>query len=143
MSTDRDQPRPDYNRLLAWLPIVTVLFLGAIQWGQFQAALGAIEALSRDVRELQIAKELLDQKLVELDRRGTERTAARDASIADVRERLKAQELITQTIQLQSAREYEGLKAELRAIREGLGLPPPSSQSTYPPAPALRPDLRG
>lgn len=143
MTTDRDPPRPDYNRLLAWLPIVGILFFGAVQWGQFQAALGALEALSEDVRELQIAKELLDQKLIELDRRGTERTIARDAATAEVRGRLQALEVFVQGFQLQATRDYEGLKAELRAIREGLGLPPPSSQSTYPPAPALRPDLRG
>ena len=120
------------SKLNSWnLDLVkVVMLLGlfatlVLQWGGLQrdsaqqlTMAGEIAALQTAANDEQRAREALEQALKNLESRGAERTARRDADIAALAGRIGTLEGKTATMQIDLVRSLSELTADVRAIKE-------------------------
>lgn len=113
--------------------ILVTVFIAGSSYGVVWANSNQLSILREELVKAKTDVALLKQFADQLERRGTERTVARDAQLAE----LKAQ-TGSLTVALQEiTRSVDRVQSELIAIRNGLDIPAP----TY--LPSRRPDPRG
>lgn len=135
-----------YSRVLpsvgGALALLSVAFVGFSGWSRFERDSQRQEQLEASVAQLTLTVTVMNEQLGETRKLIDERSQARTTEIGEIRDRVKSLETFAQQALLAFTRDVEALKAEIRSIREGLGLPDPYPYPTNDmaePRPSPRP----
>lgn len=113
--------------------ILVTVFIAGSSYGVVWANSNQLALMREELSEAKTRLALTEQFTEQLDRRGTERTAQRDAQLAE----LKVQTATLTTALSSLTLSVDRMQSELTAIRNGLAIPAPAY------LPSRRPDDRG
>ena len=119
--------RAGLNAGLGWVVLVACIALvvnysGLLRDSEDQRALAtAVGVLQAGLTAEQEARKLLEQTVANLESRGAERTARRDADIAATNGRLSTVEGKLASLQVDLAAKLAEISADVRAIKDRLG----------------------